>query len=470
MQLNPQHLTIANLLKGRLFRIPDYQRAYSWGSKQRKDLFDDILEVYSSGRDHFMATVVTLSGDKRNIGAEEFQTVDIVDGQQRITTLIILLKTIENELKNENSLMSKTKDDLSNLLIKGDEHSLVLLQTNHDSSNIFSSYLRNSIVNSEKVTTASDKNLIDAIIDCKKFVLEWNDISNGKLLDLLSTIYNKLSLVYHQIGDESIVYRVFEVLNSRGLDVKWIDKTKSQMMALVYDHVETDSKIIAVNELKVIWQGIFRLLGLNNKLGDETLRFAGTWSNKVMPSKILSEELASVELLSRAGTNYKTIIESANWLSNVVEAEKKLLADVRRSAASEIIQARFVAVAIILRNFGSKIENELLTIWEKIAFRIYGLGSGDGRTKVGDFVRLGYKIINDNLDDKVISEGLHLIGNSYKISDILEEWDDNAYEGWQKNLRYLLYRYDEFLAKESGEAINDMVWQKNLERGRLKIY
>ena len=60
MQLNPKHLTLNSLLGGRLFRIPDYQRAYAWEKKQRDELFGDVNEVLRSGQDHFMATVVCL--------------------------------------------------------------------------------------------------------------------------------------------------------------------------------------------------------------------------------------------------------------------------------------------------------------------------------------------------------------------------------------------------------------------------
>lgn len=43
-------------------------------------------------------------------------------------------------------------------------------------------------------------------------------------------------MIYHQIDDELVVYRVFETLNSRGLNVKWIGKTKSQLMALIFEY------------------------------------------------------------------------------------------------------------------------------------------------------------------------------------------------------------------------------------------
>ena len=70
MQLNPLHVSVAKLLDGRLFRIPGYQRAYSWQPRQRADLFRDIEEAHRSGREHFMATVVALAREKRMIAAD----------------------------------------------------------------------------------------------------------------------------------------------------------------------------------------------------------------------------------------------------------------------------------------------------------------------------------------------------------------------------------------------------------------
>ena len=224
MQLNPIHLSIAKLLEGRLFRIPDYQRAYSWQTRQRQDLFDDIREAHRSGREHFMATVVALGRENRRIAADEFKAVELVDGQQRVTTIVILLKAIEKRLSEQVEGQSRPKRDLGYLLIKGDEHSLVLLQTNHDSSNVFTSYLRAGVCDERSVVTASDRNLVDAARECEEFVARWAE--GDKLIELLATIKNRLSIIYHELADEATVYRVFEVLNSRGLDVKWIDKTK----------------------------------------------------------------------------------------------------------------------------------------------------------------------------------------------------------------------------------------------------
>lgn len=160
MQLNPMHLKVGALLQSRLFRIPEYQRAYSWGSRQRTDLFNDILEAHRSGREHFMATVVALARDARVIGADEYRTVELVDGQQRITTLIILLKAIEKALIEEDPAQAKIKRETRELLVKTDDHSLILLQTNHDTSSVFTSYIRLGAVDVKSAMTAADINLV----------------------------------------------------------------------------------------------------------------------------------------------------------------------------------------------------------------------------------------------------------------------------------------------------------------------
>src|SRR5215510_4985498 len=96
MQIQPQYFSLGTLFAERLFRIPEYQRAYAWQTKQRSDLFEDILKVQESGTDaeHFMATIVGLRRRKINVAAHQFVEVDVVDGQQRLTTLTILLKAL----------------------------------------------------------------------------------------------------------------------------------------------------------------------------------------------------------------------------------------------------------------------------------------------------------------------------------------------------------------------------------------
>ena len=187
MQVQPILLSMNNLMSGRLFRIPEYQRAYSWGKKQREDLFGDIKRVQTSNEDHFMATVVGLTRDKVTIIADQYSVVDIVDGQQRLTTLIILLRAVQKALNVENKTEAKLGEELNDLLIKGDEHSLLLLQTNHDTSHIFTDYIRKGIIPTGNIDTSADQNILDAIISSEGFVSEWRT-ANGSLVELIAIL------------------------------------------------------------------------------------------------------------------------------------------------------------------------------------------------------------------------------------------------------------------------------------------
>ena len=135
IDIQPQHLTLTKLLDNRLFEIPDYQRAYSWTSRERKDLFDDIEKAFTKTEIHFMATVVCLRRNLINLGTDVYHQLDIVDGQQRLTTIILLLNAIKMALTKSNQ--ERNFQEISDLLVKVDGDNLLLLQTNHDTSHPF---------------------------------------------------------------------------------------------------------------------------------------------------------------------------------------------------------------------------------------------------------------------------------------------------------------------------------------------
>jgi len=464
MEIQPQLFKLDSFMHGRLFRVPEYQRAYAWQKKQRSDLFGDIRRVKESDEDHFMATFVGLSrkAERQQIVADQFSVIEIVDGQQRLTTLIILLKAIQKALdvsdKHENGL----SDELVKLLVKDDKHTLLLLQTNHDTSHFFADYIRDGIVPSVVAPTTADQNIVDAIKECEEFVNVWK-ASRWSLIELIRIIRHRLWAIFHTVDDEGLVYRVFEVLNSRGLDVASIDKLKSQLMGLVFEHGANAGREEAVKELHRIWQDIYRTIG-KQKFTTETLRFAATLKapEDISHRRPLDEQKSLETLVQVAGTKPKQTIDCAKWLQGVVSAEDRLLANHRWRAVTQILQARLVAIAVLLRNFPASEEVDILGRWERISFRIYGLTAEDARTKVGDYTELAWSIANERLPASDIMKRLSALGKDYPIAAVIDEWCDptNAYEGWTEELRYFFYRYDEHLARKAGHKLNENQWNK----------
>ncbi|MDP9174183.1 MAG: DUF262 domain-containing HNH endonuclease family protein [Planctomycetota bacterium] len=461
MQIQPQFQTIGTLIAGRLFKIPEYQRAYSWQSKQRNDLFRDIEKVHLTEADsHFMATIVGLRRKKLRIGADEFIEIEVVDGQQRLTTLTILLKAISKRLTSEDAKYAKEVDAL---LVKGDALSLLLLQTNHDSSNIFVDYLRDGTVPSaEQVRTSADHNLLKAINECEQFVEKWTAKLDRKLIGLLGLLKNQLSVIFFEIEDEALVYTVFEVLNSRGLDVTWFDKLKSLLMATVFDHGDRGSKKETVSELHKLWTEIYTTIGLRwENLNRETVRFAGTLRVSKRPNRPLGEESAAQVLSDQCEEKPKKLVAITKWILSVTQAEARLLGDHRLRAATKIVQARLVAIAVLLRKLPKQEEANILSVWENVTFRIYGLGRRDARSKVGEYVQLAWRIANENLTSKEIIGELKTIGANYPIVDVVKKLQNkDCYRKWTEQVRYFFYRYEEHIAREAGHRLNETQWNK----------
>ena len=71
----------------RQLSVPDYQRGYSWEEEQRKDLIGDIIQIITQDHRHFTGTVVASQNGESSI-------FDLVDGQQRVTSLVIFMSCI----------------------------------------------------------------------------------------------------------------------------------------------------------------------------------------------------------------------------------------------------------------------------------------------------------------------------------------------------------------------------------------
>lgn len=113
-------LTLQNVFSNRIFRIPDFQRGYAWNEEQWNDLWEDINGIQGDKKHYTgMLSVECIDANDPkwekdlwliNQGKKLFY---VIDGQQRLTTLIILLNEL---LKGEGDLMYETKKALEELL------------------------------------------------------------------------------------------------------------------------------------------------------------------------------------------------------------------------------------------------------------------------------------------------------------------------------------------------------------------
>jgi uncharacterized protein with ParB-like and HNH nuclease domain len=90
--------SLIDLFRDYVFYVPEYQRFYSWSMREWEDLWDDLRNIPKQ-HSHYMGTVI-LEGEVRQIDTEElgkaYSEYAIVDGQQRLTTLVVLMKAIRS--------------------------------------------------------------------------------------------------------------------------------------------------------------------------------------------------------------------------------------------------------------------------------------------------------------------------------------------------------------------------------------
>ena len=111
MKITPTSLTVSQLLgsQNEQYIIPAYQRRYSWKRHQVEDLWDD-LEVLENADSHLFGTIVCLAGHH----TAGINRLELVDGQQRLTTISILLHCLLDRLKAEHE--QSEAQDLARLL------------------------------------------------------------------------------------------------------------------------------------------------------------------------------------------------------------------------------------------------------------------------------------------------------------------------------------------------------------------
>jgi hypothetical protein len=476
--IQPVYQTFKELTENKLFRIPDYQRSYSWEKKQRDDLANDLYEIHKKDSDHFMATVVCLKSSKEpiRIASSRLFEYDIVDGQQRITTLVALLKGIEIRLTRDANESDDVRD-LNKTLVKGDNR-IILLQTNHDESHIFTSFIRDSIIPDNADTfTLAQKNIRDLILWTRKFVDEWIS-KEYQIIDLLSIIKNQLGFIFFEIEKESIVYTVFEVLNSRGLDVNSLDKAKSTLLGFLYEILETDGSVIAqIDQLKAIWTDIYRAIGIKEVSSEEILTFTMTLliPHDREKGRLLSA-IESLELLRElTRNNAARCIEIAQLFLSIANKFKELKSLIHLEFHQSISQSRLIYCAIKLSPHLNEIERKtLLEYWEKVIFKVYGLTKKDSKKNAGDFIRLSREIFNGQIKNIYhqtnqnsefnlfnrksfvdrTKERLLLIHNLENLDKILEEFkQSDRYTEWKQELRYFLYKIEELIASKRRASI-----------------
>ncbi|MBD2016316.1 DUF262 domain-containing protein [Microcoleus sp. FACHB-53] len=206
---------------GKQFQIPLFQRPYSWSKKEWKALWEDIMEIYHDNEDnHFLGPIVTQAVPGTPDGISPFL---LIDGQQRLTTLSLLLAALREHLKEQDSESAAELQELYliNRYKKGDAH-YKILPTQADQE-VY-----------QKVVEGQINGSTSLIYETFKFF--GNQLKNGDIeednspIDLAkfkNVVLEKLTLVSITLDDRDNPYIIFESLNHRGAPLTQADLVRN---------------------------------------------------------------------------------------------------------------------------------------------------------------------------------------------------------------------------------------------------
>ena len=149
---------ITSLLKEGIFYVPNYQRRYSWTRKEQKAIFDDIKDAMENGEDrggrweHFLGT---LALDEDGVSKDKTK-YNIIDGQQRFTTLLIMLNEIINKIRDKN-----IGEDLKKTYII-ENHIPKLSPIDDEDKSFLIKILLGEKIDASSIKKGSHKNMLDA--------------------------------------------------------------------------------------------------------------------------------------------------------------------------------------------------------------------------------------------------------------------------------------------------------------------
>ncbi|MGB3588757.1 MAG: DUF262 domain-containing HNH endonuclease family protein [Tunicatimonas sp.] len=247
---------------GKTYVVPPYQQDYSWKKDQWEDLWNDILGIRDSGSVHYMGSIVL-----QNMGEKKYH---VIDGQQRFSTLILIVLSVTNYL---NKLVksgidvedNKQRIELLQRKFIGDKDPASLtysskLQLNENNNSFFQSNLlvfrsptnTNTLRDSDKLLWQAYNFFVDRLAEAFGEKANGEEVANF----LNKMVAEKLMFIQIVVEDELSAYTVFETLNSRGVGLTVTDLLKNYLFSIATQ--------VDLPHIKDKWKKIINIIGLDN--------------------------------------------------------------------------------------------------------------------------------------------------------------------------------------------------------------
>ena len=455
------------------FLIPDYQRGYSWETRHRNDLWEDINNITDNKR-HYTGMFTFCITQQNNC-----KIYEVVDGQQRMTTLIILLNEILARIE------PKTLDDdtvphddyIKNYLYRTNGLQRYQYKFQYDKKDPSYDYFTTKILGIKNPTAQIQNTLYTRNLQNAKdeFAEKLKDATQDELKMLLHKITEQLVFNEYVIDDAADVYVTFETMNNRGKSLSTLELLKNRLIYLTTIYPEARLSLEDAQDLRQkindAWKKIYQHLGKNaNKaLGDDEF-LKDHWimyfrydrkTSMVYKEDLLSREFTARKVFDKDKTlepsdineYVNSLAESVeiwyqikcpNDINTLPEAEKVLLTRLDRVGIGSF---RPMLMAAYLKK-GQENIKPLLGACERFRFLIRHISGRRSNTSDSVFYGLAHKCFEN---EKTIADLITEVNNQTVawldfdnfVKECVDRYKPNRHGFYEwTGLRYFLFEYE----------------------------
>ena len=502
--------TINQLFTNRIFRIPDYQRGYSWREEQVKALWEDILNISDNGV-HYTGMITAQKPSKRDVVKWSFEfnlpitvvelteifdmkPLYIADGQQRLTTIILLLTAIRDSVNFNRSNLLEEK------YIGIEIENLKVYHFGYEIDMPSYSYLKNKIF-TEGICEEKETNYTKNLREAKKFFDDvLHDLSSEKINSIFETVTSRLLFNYYEIPEGLDIFTIFETMNYRGKPLTTLELLKNRLIYLIANtsDVETDYKDALRYKVNECWTNIYQNLAKNKlsilnddeylrihwfmyfnhrkKKGKDLIRYKQNLLDEFFTKQNLIEGNLSLEIiqdyiesLSNSSSFYFSMKYPNYELAELSIKCRFWLTKINRMYPKSYFEP--LILAAMVKRISDEQMVELLKNIERYIFLFFGLAEFRSNTNKVPFlieankVYSGIKDIKDVIKkmkpediktgDREILAGEVKV-NMESIETIIDHFkknrektkSDEGFRNW-KFIRYFMVEYEEYLENQN---------------------
>ena len=507
--------SLSEIFNNRIFRIPDFQRGYSWEERQLDDFWEDLQNLHPN-KIHYIGLLTVEPINNSDIQNVEKWKDDlwllkkgmtayyVIDGQQRLTTLIILLHEILRTFSEDEGINFGSKSEWTErFLYRSFNQIYKSFVFGYEKDNPSDEFFKTRIL--EQESSAADKypeTLYTANLMFAKeyFAKKLKNLSRERKEEIFDKAVNKLKFNYYEIDDSLDIYVTFETMNNRGKDLSHLELLKNRLIYLsTLLHESDDTKSRLRKDINETWKTVYEYLGKNkeNPLDDDVFLF-NHWIMYYTYDRSQSDVYADF-LLKRKFTaknvlnGLLTINDIKDYIDSLAKCVKKwyYIYNIEQSDYSERIKEQIqkldrvgmgafppMIMAVFTKESREDLIWDFLDACERFNFLVFAISHRSSNTQNSNIYRMTREYYMGDTDIVTITANIDFLTdgedeNYYRGWFDLERFRNHVKELFLKNdkdgfyswngLRYFLYEYELFLQNNANTKVR---WEDFSKRSK----